>query len=70
MPDPDGRPGMSANSTVAGTRFRGLYILVRTSRRGSGTRAIPSVASIRPCARGASWAAVMSWNRAVFPVDG
>ena len=32
---------MSVNSTVAGTRFRGLYIAVRTSSRSSGTFEIP-----------------------------
>ena len=39
----------SANSTVAGTRFFGLYIAVSRSSRGSGTLEIPMAASSFPC---------------------
>ena len=59
-------PAMSANSTVAGTRLRGLKRAVRRSRRSSGTLATPTLASL-PCPR-ASCALVSSWKSVVFPV--
>ena len=58
------RPAMSANSTVAGTCLRGLNIAVSASRRGSGTREMPT--SPRP-SRGPRAAprarSVISWKR-------
>ena len=44
------RAARSENSTVAGTRFRGLYIAVRRSSRASGTFEMPIDASPLPCA--------------------
>ena len=49
---------MSVNSTVAGTRFFGLYIAVSVSSRASGTLEMPMFTS--PLPRGASLALVMS----------
>src|SRR5207248_1265470 len=60
----------SENSTVAGTRFFGLYIAVSRSRRASGTFDIPTVASPLPWAvRPVSRTLVMSWKRVDFPLD-
>ena len=59
---------MSVNSTVAGTRFFGLYIPVSTSRRSSGTFEIPILTSPLPPAP--SRALVMSWKRVDFPLEG
>ena len=51
----------SVNSTVAGTRFLGLYIAVRRSRRASGTFEMPTDVSPLPwAARAVSRALVMS----------
>ncbi len=51
----------SVNSTVAGTRLRGLYIAVRRSSRASGTFEMPTEVSPLPCApRAVSRALVMS----------
>jgi hypothetical protein len=60
---PDERPeaGRSKNSTVAGTRLRGLYIAVSRSSRASGTLAMPTAVSPAPWpARAASRALVIS----------
>jgi hypothetical protein len=59
---------MSVNSTVAGTRFFGLYMAVRMSSLASGTLEMPMLTS--PLPRGASLALVISWNRVVLPLDG
>ena len=60
-PAPAAGAARSENSTVAGTRFRGLYISVRRSSRRSGTFEMPIEASPRPCAaRVTSLALVMS----------
>ena len=63
-------PAMSANSTVAGTRLRGLNSAVSRSSRSSGTRETPTFASPLPPGRGASLALVRSWKRAVRPDEG
>ena len=59
---------MSVNSTVAGTRFFGLYIAVSMSSRSSGTFEMPMLTS--PLPRGASLALVISWKRVVLPLEG
>ena len=61
---------MSANSTVAGTRFSGWNSVVSRSRRSSGTRDTPTFASVLPWVRGASLALVSNWKRVVLPADG
>ncbi len=58
---------MSANSTVAGTRFFGWNIAVSRSSRSSGTRDTPTLASAFPWVRGASWTLVRSSKSVVFP---
>src|SRR5439155_11493649 len=66
---PDGI-ARSVNSTVAGTRLRGLYIAVRRSSRASGTFEMPIETSPLPCAaRPVSLALVISWKREVLPLD-
>ena len=51
----------SENSTIAGTRFRGVYIAVRRSSRTSGTFEMPIAASPLPWdGRASSLALVMS----------
>ena len=65
-------PAISANSTVAGTCLRGLNSAVRRSRRASGTREIPTLASSGRAAPGAapSRALVIRRKRVVLPVEG
>ena len=53
----------SVNSTVAGTRFRGLCIAVSVSSRASGPWRCP-IADVALAARG-SFALVISWKRVV-----
>ena len=58
------------NSTVAGTRFFGLYIAFRRSSRSSGTFEMPIDASARPwAARPESFALVMRSKSVVLPVE-
>src|SRR6516165_9778723 len=60
----------SVNSTVAGTRFRGLYISVSLSRRASGTFEMPTDVSPLLCVvRAVLCALVMSWKRVDLPLD-
>src|SRR5687768_4206447 len=59
---------MSVNSIVAGTRFFGLNIAVRRSRRASGTFEMPTAVS--PFPLGASFALVINWNSVDLPVEG
>jgi hypothetical protein len=59
---------MSVNSTVAGTRLRGLYIAVSVSRRVSGTLEMPMATSPLPLE--ASFALVINWKMVDLPLDG
>jgi hypothetical protein len=59
------------NSTVAGTRLRGLYIAVSRSSRASGTFEIPTEVSSLPCPlpRAGSRPLVIRWKSVVLPLD-